>query len=228
MKYQIIIICCYFLSPSHSLISQSFTFHGGIKPNNLLGTHLSVKGDLIKKQKWIYSINYSFVKYKDMFSIPRNLQPNFHIENERDQTFIYFPELRRGNIIQMNERDFRPRDLIHRFSLFAGYELFNAKDFTAKAFLGPHYSSRRTIMYYNAYNFAEVIVNKGDEIKVIPYHDFQIFRTWDIGLGGRIDAEYKVFKNVFLGISGQMYFDVIGEGIDLIVGGGLSYHFNIE
>ena len=74
------------------------------------------------------------------------IRDSFHIENERDQTFIYFPELRKGNIIQMNERDFRPRDLIHRFSLFAGYELFNAKDFTAKAFLGPHYSSRRTIM----------------------------------------------------------------------------------
>jgi hypothetical protein len=213
---------------SQSLWCQSFTFHGGIKPNNLLGTHFSAKADVIEKHKWLYSINYSFVKYKDMFSHPRNLQPNFHIENKRDQTIFPFQQLRRGTIIQVNERDFRPRDLIHRFSLFMGYKFIDSPDFTVKVFCGPHYSTARNILYYIAYNDAEVIVNQGDVTRTIPYHDFQVFRTWDIGIGGRMDAEYKVFKNVHIGLSGQMFFDAMGESIDLILGGGISYHFNIE
>jgi len=204
---------------------QSFTFQGGIKPNNLLGTHFSVKADVLKKGKWIYSLNYSLVKYKDSFAKPGNKQPNFHIENERDQTFIPFPGLDRGFPIQKEDRDFRPRDLFHRFSVFLGRELYDDNNFSVKVFLGPNLSLDRNILYYIAYDFTEVTINEGDEVQIIPYHDLQIYRDWDIGIGGRVDLEYKVFKNVYIGVGSQMYFDLIGEKIDLIVGGGLTFNF---
>lgn len=210
---------------NHNSYCQSFTFHGGFRPNNLQGSHLSVKANLLKKNKSIFSVNYSLVKYVDSYAKPNIVQPNFHIENKRDVTFVSLPELKRGLPIQKNNRDFRPSSLNHRFGLFYGYEVYDNKSFSVCGYLGPHASFSRTIQYYIAYDFANVIVNEGEEIKVLPYHDYQIYRFWDIGLGARIDLSYKAFENVHLGLSSQLYSDVIGGAIDLIVGGGLTYQF---
>jgi hypothetical protein len=225
MKYNIIIqIILFFLVANYS-IGQCFTFHGGFKPNNLKGSHLSVKSDIFKRKSFIYSVNYSLVKYTDSYAIPNNKQPNFHIENKRDKTIFDFPELQRGFPIQINERDFRPSSLNHRFSLFIGYEFLKNKSFLLEFYLGPHFGISRTIQYYIAYDFAEVVVNEGDDIKILPYHDYQIYRFWDLGLGARIDIGYKLFKNVKIGMSGQIFNDMIGEAIDLVIGGGISYSF---
>ncbi len=209
----------------HNNYCQSFTFHGGIKPNNLLGSHFSLKADIIKNKKSLFSANYSFVKYVDSYAKPNITQPNFHIENKRDKTLLDFPQLNRGFPVQKNDRDFRPSSLNHRFSLYYGYELLSNKSLLICGSLGPHVSFSRTIQYYIAYDFANVIINEGDVVKVVPYHDYQIYRFWDIGIGARIDISYKVFENVDLGISGQIYNDMIGGAIDLIIGGGLTYHF---
>lgn len=207
------------------IFSQSFTFHGGIKPNNLKGSHFSVKANLLQKNKSSFSFNYSLVKYTDSYAKPNIIQPNFHIENKRDITFINFPELNRGIAVQNNDRDFRPSSLNHRISLFYGYEIPATKSLILNGYLGPHASLCRMIQYYISYDFANVIINEGDSVKVLPYHDYQIYRYWDLGIGARMDVSYKVFQNVDLGISSQIYFDMIGEAIDLILGGGLTYHF---
>lgn len=226
MKIFILIIAVFTLVSTHSLPAQSFTFHGGVSPNNLKGTHLSFKADVLQKKKWLYTVNYSLVKYVDSYAHPNISQPGFHIENKRDRTFIDLPELDRGMSIQYNERDFRPSFLNHRFSLFLGYEVISNSNFSVKGYLGPHFSVQREILYYISYNFTPVEVNEGDETIILPYHDFQIYRYWDIGPGARVDADYWVFQNVSLGLSSQMYFDLLGEGIDLIVGGGITYKFN--
>lgn len=206
--------------------AQAVTFHGGVRPNNLKGTHWSLKVDVIQKRKWLYTANYSLVKYTSSYARNNVSQPGFHIENKRDRTFIDLPKLDRGTSIQYNELDFRPSFLNHRFSLFLGYEVISNSNFSLKGYLGPHFSVQREILYFISYNFAEVKVNEGDETIILPYHDFQIYRYWDIGPGARVDADYLVFQNVSLGVSSQMYFDLLGEGIDLIVGGGVTYKFN--
>lgn len=225
MKFNFFIQIGFILFIYQGVYCQSFTFHGGIKPNNLLGSHFSVKADLIKKKKSSFSISYSLVKYVDSYAKPNINQPNFHIENKRDITFIPFSELKRGLPLQYNDRDFRPSSLNHRFSFLYGYKILSSNSLFINVYLGPHISFDRTIMYYIAYDFANVIVNEGDTVKVLPYHDYQIYRFWDIGFGARLDVSYKVFQNVDLGISGQIYNDMIGGTIDLIIGGGLTYHF---
>lgn len=225
MKFRIFLEIGFIILLYQNAFSQSFTFHGGIKPNNLLGSHLSVKADLINKNKSKFSVNYSLVKYVDSYAKPNINQPNFHIENKRDITFISFPELNRGFVLQNKERDLRPFSLNHRFNFFYGYELLSTKSFLIHGYFGPHVSLSRTIQYYIAYDFANVIVNEGESSRILPYHDYQIYRFWDIGLGLRIDVSYKIFENVDLGLSSQIYNDMIGGAIDLIIGGGLTYHF---
>lgn len=225
MKFIKFILIIFIILLYHKNYCQSFTFHGGIKPNNLKGSHFSVKSEIVKKKKSMFTINYSLVKYVDSYAKPNIIQPNFHIENLKDKTFIEFSKLKRGFPLQKKDRDFRPSSLNHRFSFFYGYELFTTKSFLFQGYLGPHVSFNRTIQYYIAYDFANVIVNEGDVVKVLPYHDYQIYRFWDIGLGARIDVGYKVFENVHLGLSGQLYNDMIGGAIDLTIGGGLTYYF---
>ena len=205
--------------------SQSFTFHGGVRPNNLLGSHFSVKVDLIKRDRSFLALNMSLVKYMDSFANPDIMQPNFHIENTRDVTFMDLPKLNRGYAIQKNEIDFRPRDLIHRFSIFYGYDFLPSTTFVARVYMGPHLSLSRSILYWTAKGFTPVIVNEGDSPMILPFHDFQIYRSWDIGLGSRVDIGYKILGNVDVGLSSQIFFDMIQEGIDLIIGGGITYHF---
>ena len=226
MKPLFLILIINLVQPDQLITGQTFTFHSGIRPNNLKGGHFSMKADILKKKRWIYTINYSLVKYIDSYAQPNIKQPNFHIENKRDHTFINFPELDRGKVIQISERDFRPSSLNHRFSLFLGFDLFISKKISSEIYIGPHFGLSRTIQYYIAYNVAEVIVNEGDNIQVLPYHDYQVYRFWDLGLGARTDFGYKIFRNVELGLSGQIYNDVIGGSLDLIIGGGITYNFN--
>ncbi len=209
-----------------NIFSQVISFNGGFKPNNLKGSHFGAKIDVFQKKKWSIGINYNLVKYTDIFAQPNITQPNLHIENTKDKTFIKFKELKRGVPIQFNDRDFRPRSLYHRFSLFVGYNIVNNNNFRVAIYGGPHFSILRDILYYNLKNPTPITINQGDTPIDLPYHDFQIFNEWDIGPGVRLDLEYKVFQNISFGVNSLMFMDVIGEGIDLMVGGVLSYNFN--
>lgn len=206
-------------SQSHG---QSFTFHGGVRPNNLEGTNFSVRADILAKNRWIYGVNLSLVKYVDSYALSNLPQPNFHIENERDQTIIEFPQLERGFSRQKNERDFRPSSLNHRLSLFVGYRCPISQLLSLSVFAGPHFSVSRTIQHHLSYKFAEVIINPGEEIQILPYHDYQVFRNWDVGPGVRLDLDYSIFQNLKLGVSSQLMGDVVGGAIDLFVGAGVT------
>ena len=226
MKYIYTVLICLSTTIFQQSFAQTFTFHGGIRPNNLVGRHLSVNAEIIKHKKFTYAINYAFVKYIDDFTSFEVKQPRYHIENVGDRTFIDFPQLNRGYPIQKNITDFRPRDIIHTFSIFVGYSFIDSKYFAVNLQAGPHFSMRRNILYNVAWDHAETIINEGDEITIIPFHDYQIYRYWDIGMGSRLDLKYKIMKNLAIGTSGQIYFDLIGESIDLIVGAGISLNFN--
>ena len=211
-----------------NIFSQVISFNGGFSPNNLKGSHFGAKIDIFQKKKWTIGINYNLVKYTDIFSLPDINQPNLHIENTRDETFIDVPKLKRGTPIQFKERDFRPRDLFHRFSIFAGYYIMNNRDYRIAVYGGPHFSLNRSILYSIIKNSTQIIINEGDKPVELPYHDFQLFRNWDIGTGIRFDMEYKLFQNISFGINSQMFMDVIDEGIDFMIGGVLTYNFNNE
>jgi len=219
--FQFIYLYCSIFYYAHG---QSFSFHGGYRPNNLIGTHFSVKADVYSTKKWTFATTYTLVKYQDW---PANLDSKvgFHIQNDNDQTIIPFPELKRGYAFQNQERDRRPRNLYHRFSLFAGYKFLNNKHFITNLYFGPHLSLNRTILSNVTSENAPVILNEGDDEKIFSYTDYQIYRSWDVGVGSRLEAEYKLFQNVSIGLSSQMFFDVLQEGIDLVVGGGITYHF---
>lgn len=146
--------------------------------------------------------------------------------NKRDKTLFNLPELRRGYIIQSGDRDFRPRDLWHRLSFFAGYKFIDSKNISTNLYLGPHLSLGRSILDNVSDEDAPMILFEGEELQMLPYNDFQILRSWDVGMGARLEAEYKLFQNVSIGFSSQMFFDFLQEGIDLIVGGGITYHFS--
>lgn len=210
------------------MFSQIISFNGGFKPNNLKGTHFGAKADIFQKGKWLFGINYNMVNYKDIFSRLNIIQPNLHIENKRDETFIDLPDLKRGIPLQFNEVDYRPRDLSHRFSIFVGCQIVENRNFRIVLYGGPHLSLNRSVLYSIIKIHAPIVVNEGDELIYLPYHDFQVYRFWDIGIGSRIDVEYKILQNISIGINSQMFFDAIGEGIDLMVGGVVTYNFNKE
>lgn len=205
---------------------QTISISVGNRPNNLRGSHFSSKIDIYQRDKWLFGINYSFIRYTDSYAKPNQINPLLHRENKRDETLINFPELNRGYSIQSMERDFRPRDLIHRISLLSGFEIINNKNFKINTYAGPHYSFIREIYYYIAYDFAPITINEGDEPILIQYHDFQIYRSWDIGIGVRNEVDYKLFNNLYVGMNGQLYLNILTESLDLIVGGGITYNFN--
>jgi hypothetical protein len=224
MKYLIGLIVI--LLASLDIHGQSFSFQTGPSPNNLRGAFLCMKSDILQKGKWNYALSYSLVKYTDSEAWPNNVQPNFHIENLRDETILPFPELRRGRAIQINERDFRPRDLHHRFSFWLGYDFINNDDFIIKAYSGFHYGMFRYILWNVAASNTPVIFEEGQEIQLIPHHGYQIFQEWDIGLGVAIEIEYKLFENFSIGLNARFFNDFIVGGSDMLLGAGVSYYFN--
>lgn len=222
MKYIYTVLICLSTTFFQQSFAQTFTFHGGVRPNNLYGSHLSVNAEIIKHKKFTYTLNYAFVKYTIHHFNNPNLQPRFHIVNAGDKTIYDFPQLDRGYPIQKDISDFRPRDMNHRFSIFVGYSFIDSKYFTVNLQAGPHFSIQRTILDHVTWDHAETIINEGNDIVILPYLDFQIYRHWDIGIGSRLDIKYNILDNLAIGTSSQIYFDMIGEGIDLIVGAGIS------
>lgn len=210
---------------SKDLCAQSFSFHGGFKPDFSPGSHFSIKCDIRQNGRWKLAVNYALVKFTYTYAKP-NVGIGLHLENKRDQTIIDFPELDRGYVIQKKEIDLRPREIYHHFSIFIGYNLLNSDDFISNIYLGPHFSLNRDIDYDLSSEIATITINDGDEPKNIYYNDYAIYRSWDLGIGSRIELEYKLFQNVSIGLSSQMFFDILEEGIDLILGGGMTYHFS--
>lgn len=205
---------------------QSFTISGGYRPTNLLGTHFSFKSEIVNYRKITYGIGYSMVKYKDMFRGPRDGRPRLHIEDKGDKTIFDFPELDRGTALQTNDRDFRPKTINHRFSLYAGLNLVDNKNYRIAASVAPHLLIARQTLWYLAYEFAEFTFNEGDEVKIVQYNDYQTYRDWDIGGSVRVDCEYKVLDNIALGVSGQIFSDFALGGIGVIYGVSITLDFN--
>lgn len=223
--YYFLFIFLFFINVD--LHSQSFSFHGGYRPNNLKGTHFSAKVNVYKYKKWTFATSVTFVKYQTFLSGPDRVNGiGLHVEQKGDKTFINFPQLNRGYIIQSMETDFRPMDLNHRFSLFGGYTFVDNSNFLVNMYFGPHISLSRLILDNLTKDRVILIREENGQEEILPYNDYQIYRSWDAGIGTRVEAEYKVFQNVSIGLSSQMFFDVLQEGIDLVVGGGVSYHFN--
>ena len=208
-----------------NLLGQSFSLSGGIKPNNLEGKHIAF---LIKKnikRKFSLSVEYRMVKYVDNFFDNKNEpEPGFHKEYKNDKTFISFQELNRGYVFKDNSEEFRAKDFNHSFSTYAGYDFLKNKNFILTAMIGPHISFSRYVTYYYNSN-AIVQINFDSEILNVPYFDYAITRTWDLGLGTRIDAQYLLFKNLSVGINSSIKMDFFAESIDLVYGALLSIHF---
>lgn len=207
------------------IVGQSFSFHGGYGLGRHWGTNFSVKADIVKKPKWMYSVCYSLVKQVDNRAHPRAFV-GFHIVNQRDKTFKDFPELDRGVAIQSADRDPRPSILSNRFSLLTGYKSLDTKGFLCHIYFGPHFLMDRTILDNVFQEFTTIIENPGEQEKILPYQDWQIYRSWDIGLTSRLEIEYKLFQNVSVGMSSQIAFDILQEGISLVGGVGVTFHFS--
>ena len=205
--------------------SQSFSFHGGYGLGRHWGTHFSAKCDIINTQKITFALNYTMVKTLDNRAWSNDVV-SLHKINRNDKTLFEFSEFERGIGLQKNAKDPRPTNISHRFSFYTGYKLFRSNDFHLNVYLGPHFFIDRTILDNVTTQTPGIIVKNGDDRIELHYSDFQIYRSWDLGIGSRVEVEYNLFKNVSLGLSSQMFFDVLQEGIDLIVGGGISYHFN--
>ena len=210
-----------------NLYGQTFSFQAGVRPNNLKGSFLTAELEVVKLKRINFSVLYNFLKYTDSFANINPSQPTFHLENTRDRLFIEVPSLHRGIPIQFNEIDLKPRDLIHRIGLYAGYDVVNNRNFYLKVGCGLHYSQVRKILWYYSYEFATVEISQGDDPIVVPYNDYQVYNRWDIGGGILLRGEYKIFKNVSIGINSSIFFDVIAGGIDLVNGIGITYHFNL-
>jgi len=205
--------------------SQSFSFHGGYSPLYAIGTHYSAKADIVNGKKWVYAINYSLIKYTS-FDGSISERVGLHQVNENDKALIDFPEFNRGYPSQDQEQDRRPDNLVHRFSLFGGYKLLNNKDFIVKIYSGPHFTMDRTILSNLTADISQITLNEGDSPQPIRYNDFQVLRSWDVGIGGRAEAEYKLFQNVSIGVSSQMFFDLLQGFCALVFSGGITYHFS--
>lgn len=204
---------------------QSFSFHGGFSPLYTIGTHFSVKADIVNSNKWVYAINYSLLKYTSV-NISISKRVGLHQVNETDKTLIDFLEFNRGYPIQDQEVDKRPENLVHRLSLFGGYKLVDNKDFIVKIYGGPHFTMDRTILSNLTADISQITINEGDNPQPIRYTDFQVYRSWDVGFGGRAEAEYKLFQNVSIGVSSQMYYDLLLGFKALVFSGGVTYHFS--
>lgn len=203
---------------------QSFTFHAGVDPTTLT-TNFTFKADVVKRGRWLVTGNYTFSKLVTSFDNPNITQPQFHIENKGDITFIDLKELKRGYPLQFKNIDNKPSELHHTFGLLFGYSFLQSRDFHAAIYAGPHLSLSRQILWYNAYDFAKVTVNEREAARTISYHDYQVFRKWDFGGGTRLDLEYYLFENLAIGVSGNYYIDINQGGYILLFGGGITYNF---
>ncbi|MCO6460864.1 MAG: hypothetical protein J5I59_05635 [Saprospiraceae bacterium] len=221
-----ILIICILLGSSNYLNGQAFSMNGGIRPNNLLGSHIGFMVKMNVRKKVSLGLDYRLVKYVDNFYDNKNEpEPGFHKEYVKDKTFIDFPELDRGYVFGDDSEDWRIRDLYHSFSLYVGYDFFRNKHFLVSGYLGPHISFSRTTNYYHYVPAARVKITKESEELELPYFDYSVARIWDVGIGSRVDAEYFLFKNLSAGIHASFTMDVLIEGIDFVYGGVITFHF---
>lgn len=225
INHLIILLIGLFLIQFQSGISQSFSFYGGIKPSgNVKGTHLSIKTDLPYKNKWKYAVEYSLIRFTDSWFAVTDSTNLLHIENKRDNSILDLPELKRGIPIQFREVDFKPFILIHRFSLLAGYTLLDNTYFHLTTYAGLFAGIHRLYVDHVSSSTIDITFNKGGTPRTIYYHDYQIYRDLLLGPAVRIDAEYKLFENVYIGLDIQAYLNIQG-GADYTIGIGGSYLF---
>ena len=138
MKQLPLLIPFIFLLSAQSIQSQTISISGGIRPNNLRGSHFGAKIEYPVKQRWSLALNYQMVKYTDIFALPSFTGTGFHKEYKQDQTIIPFKELDRGVPIQFKELDWRPAIFNHSFSFLLGYSIINNRNFRISIYLGPH------------------------------------------------------------------------------------------
>lgn len=224
-QIQLLVLFVFMLS-STLLHSQIISISGGIRPNNLRGSHFGAKIEYPVKKRWSLALNYQMVKYSDIFALPSFTGTGFHKEYKQDKTIIPFKELNRGIPIQFRKLDWRPAIFNHSFSFMLGYSIMDNRNFRISIYLGPHLSFDRDYYHSFSVNPATLIITENSEPVSLPYFDYEIFRSWDIGPGVKVEVEYKLFENVAIGAMGIIQMDVISEGIDLSVGGILSYYFN--
>lgn len=206
--------------------SQSFTMSGGIRPNNLKGSHLEffIKDKI--GRNFSLGIEYRMVKYDDKFFISTDANAlGFHKRFKNNKTIIDFPELERGYVFGDDSDDWRARNFNHSFSCYFGCNLFKKSDFLLSVYAGTHISFQRWIVvgYHN--DFARVKIQETSPEWVLDFIDYEVSRTWDIGAGSRLDLEYFIFKNVSIGLNASVQMDFIAESIDFVYGGLASFYF---
>lgn len=217
----------FFCVLSTTVMAQSVSIGGGYRPNRAPGNHFNASVEQQWRGRFVFAAHYQMIKYTDFFQNARRPQPSLHKEYKEDETILPFPELDRGVHLQRGDPEFRPRDFYHHFGLLVGYQVLEWRDFNLVAFGGPHFSLNRS--YY--YNWEVPITiasyyrpDTGEEVPV-QYHDYQIYRTWDLGLTARADLRYALFENLAVGVHYIWSADLLGGGWDLAWGGTVAFNF---
>ena len=189
---------------------------------------MSLKVDAYQRGRWILAANYRLVRYTDAFRLWIRPSLLLHKEYRQDEVIVDLPDFDRGYLVQSGDGDFRPRELFHSFAAMAGYEIWDTKYFRAVAYAGLHFSSNRVYTYNWSQRGPEtfIILEEGDEPIVIDYNDYTIYREWDVGPDFRVDFDYKLCGNIWIGVNSMIGMDLIDQSIDLTWGGGLTFVFN--